>query len=66
MDSLRDFVRGLVLSIPEDAGQELPNGTMIIPRSMSNPEMKSRREDIPEPDGRQGGALRHQAAMCRV
>ena len=63
MDSVRDCVRGLVASIPDDAGQDGPNGTMIIPRNMSNPERKRRREPTPEPDDGHGGALGHQAAM---
>ena len=60
---MRDFVRGLIQSTADDAGQDGPNGTIIIHRSMSNPERKRWREDIPEPDGGHKGAPGHQAAM---
>ena len=50
MDSVRDFVRSVVVSIPDDAGEDGANGMMKIPRSLENPSRKRHREDTPEPE----------------
>lgn len=63
MESVRHFVRGIALSIPEDAGQDGPNGVMIMPQSMSNPDRKRHREVPSEPAGQQERALRHREAI---
>lgn len=65
MDSVRDFVKGVVSSIPDNVGQEGPNGVIIMPPSMSNPERKRWRVELPEPVG-QSSADRHQADRDRV
>lgn len=52
---MREFVKGIVLSIPDNAGKDGPGGMMIVPRQMENPTRKRRREDTPEPDAGGGG-----------
>ena len=49
MDSVRDFVRNAVASIPDDAGEDDANGMMKIPHSLENPSRKRHREDTTEP-----------------
>lgn len=56
MDSVRDFVRNVVVSIPDDAGEDDEHGLMKIPRSLENPSRKRHREDTPEPGNNAGGA----------
>ena len=55
MDSVREFVKGIVLSIPNDAGKDGPGGMMIVPRHKETPTRKRRREHTPEPDADGGG-----------
>ena len=50
MDSVRNFVRNVIVSIPDDAGEADANGMMKIPRSLENPSRKRHREDTPEPE----------------
>lgn len=57
MDSVRDFVRNIVVSIPDNAGEDNGNGSMEIPRSLENPSRKRHREDTPEPGNNAGGAF---------
>ena len=56
MDSVRDFIRNVVASIPDDAGEDDANGMMNIPRSLENPSRKRHREDTPDPGNGAGGA----------
>ena len=49
MDSVRDFIRNVVASIPDDAGEDDANGMMKIPHSLENPSCKRHREDTTEP-----------------
>ena len=49
MDSVRDFIRNVVASIPDDAGEDGANGVMKIPHRLENPSRKRYREDTPEP-----------------
>ena len=49
MDSVRDFIRNVVASIPDDAGENDANGMMKIPHSLENPSRKCHREDTLEP-----------------
>ncbi len=53
--SVRDFVKNVVISIPDDAGEDGPNGVMKIPRTLQNPSRKRHREDTPEPGSGAGG-----------
>ena len=55
MDSVRDFIRNVVASIPHDAGEDDANGMMKIPRSLENPSRKRHREDTLEPGNSAGG-----------
>ena len=58
MDSVRDFVKNVVASIPDDAGEDDANGMMNIPQSLENPSRKRHREDTPEPGNSvRGGSL---------
>ena len=54
MDSVREFVRSVVASIPDDAGEDDANGLMKIPRSLENPSRKRHRQDTPEPENGAG------------
>lgn len=63
MDSLREFVKGVILSIPDDAGEEGPNGMLNIAHSLSNPERKRRRDDSSEPKGERDERSGDQEAM---
>ena len=56
MDSVRDFIRNVVASIPDDAGEDGANGMMNIPLSLENPSRKRHREDTPDPGNGAGGA----------
>ena len=49
MDSVRDFIRNVVASIPDDAGEDDANGMIKIPHRLENPLRKRHREDTPEP-----------------
>ena len=42
MDSVRDFVRGIHQSIPDDAGKDGQGGMMIVPHCLPNPDRKRR------------------------
>lgn len=57
MDSVRDFIRNVVASIPDDAGEDDANGMMKIPRSLENPSRKCHREDTLESGNTAGGGL---------
>lgn len=58
MDSVRDFIKNIVASIPDDAGEDDANGIMKIPHSLENPSRKRHREDTPEPgNGARGGSF---------
>lgn len=58
MDSVRDFVKDAVASIPDDAGEDDSNGLMIIPSSLENPSRKLHREDTPKPkNGAESGSV---------
>ncbi|KAL0020497.1 hypothetical protein WJX77_011381 [Trebouxia sp. C0004] len=48
MDSVKDCVKNIVASIPDDAGEDGPCGSMKIPRTLENPARKRHREDTPE------------------
>ena len=48
MDRVRDFIRHVVASIPDDAGEDDANGIMKVPRSLENPSRKCHREDATE------------------
>ncbi|DBA80867.1 TPA: hypothetical protein ACH3X1_008075 [Trebouxia sp. C0004] len=49
MDSVRDFIRNVVASIPDDVGEDGANGVIKIPHRLENPSRKRYREDTPEP-----------------
>lgn len=58
MDSVRDFVKNAVASIPDDAGEDDSNGLMIIPSSLENPSRKRHQEVTPEPKiGAESGSV---------
>ena len=63
MESVREFVSKVVTSIPDDAGEDGPDGEMKIPRSLQTPMRKRRREDTPPPRGGAGGASGQGAPM---
>ena len=43
MDSVRDFIRNVVASIPDDAGEDGANGVIKIPHRLENPSSLPRR-----------------------
>ena len=49
MDSVRDFIRNVVASVPDDAGEDGANGVIKIPHRLENPSCKRYREDTSEP-----------------
>ena len=58
MDSMRDFIRNVVATIPDDVGGDDANGMMKIPHSLENPSRKRNHEDTPEPgNGPRGGSF---------
>ena len=65
MDSVRDFIRNVVASIPDDAGEDDANGMMKIPHSLENPSRKRHREDTPEPGNSTRGGLFQGGHMSR-
>ena len=40
MDNVRDFVKDMIASIPDYAGEDGPCGTMNIPQTLENPARK--------------------------
>ena len=57
IDSVRDFIKNVVASIPDDAGEDDTNGMMKIPHSLKNPSRKRHREDTPERGSSARGSL---------
>ena len=49
MDSVRDFVKKIVASIPDDAGEDDAEGNIKIPDSLESPSRKRHRDDTPQP-----------------
>ena len=56
MDSVREFVKSVVFSIPDDAGEDDANGMMKIPHSLENPSRKRHRPCSPQPENSAGRA----------
>lgn len=48
MDSMRDFVKNVLASIPDDAGENDSHGMMKISRCLENSARKRHRADAPE------------------
>ncbi len=66
MDGMQQFIKGVVGSIPDDAGKDGPDGIMHIPCNLENPSRKRRRDDTPEPDVSADGVAGQQAALRRL
>ena len=47
MDNVREFVKNIIASIPDDAGEDGPCGTMKISQTLENPARKRHQEDTP-------------------
>ena len=65
MDSVRDFIRDVIASIPDDAGDDDANGMMKIPHSLENPSCKCHRENTPEPGNSTKGSSFQGGHMSR-
>jgi len=53
MDEVRDFYSDLYENMPQDLGEDGPDGAMIMPNSLPQPTRKRRRSKGAEPSGSQ-------------